>query len=377
MKRKLAIIALLNYFGCVNAETIIRINPTITMNSIKYEENINLETRYEEGNNIKISESDINYVPELFSKLEDFNQSYITREQYTKEIKKYVKNKVTGIEELVETKIVNYTIDVPKTRVVNVNLESTSNEINECTNWLPEENTITFGQEFNQERICTNSVNKIYNYFVEGTKINTQTIKEVINNQTENQTAVGTYLNLVQILSYTGSQATIKRTDGTSCSNTLTGETRRWYRASGDSCKGTLIDINTGLNISYNLDPNKITVIEIEGSANTSYYSYLTTSFFGGLFVTRDGSDFFGTACSNWWTTNCSLAANQPRISVSGFTTSKVYKYIYANGNLSYYIDGVLIKKIPFSTTGGVGGFAIGSNSGSTYFSRISVYENQ
>lgn len=376
-------ITMLNLINYANANHIIKIDQGITQNSLKIIDNgqnsgnDQIEVRYEEINHTKTGETDLNFSPSITNQISDFTQSYITREQYTKERLKYVKNKATGIEILEKTDIINYTNDIAKTRLVNVALVSTSPIVNECTTWLPAENTVPFDQEFTQTRNCNDSVNKVYDYFVDSLKIDTKTIKETINNVVESKQATGSYLNLQTVLSYTGKDASIKRTEGASCSNTLSGDTRRWYRASGDSCKGILTDIATGQNITYNLDPSKTTVIEIEGYTSTSYYSYLTTSFFGGLYITRDGTDFFGSACSNWWTSNCSLAATQPRVAVSGFTTPKTYKFIYSNGKLSYYIEGVLIKKIPFTTPGGVGYFYIGSNSASTYVSRVAVYEHQ
>jgi len=384
LKLNIISLFLLGSINNANANHIIRIEPEIFKNRLNViesqkneNENENEEVRYEEVNHTKISENDINFSPSLYSQYETFTQNYITREQYTKEIQKFVKNKTTGIEELVETKILNYSIDIPKTRLVTVNLVSTSVPVKECGSWLPNENTVDFDVEFTQERTCNDTVNKVYDYLIEGVKVDSKTKKETVDSQIENRLALGTYLNLVTVLSYTGKDASIKRTEGASCSNTLSGDTRRWYRASGDSCKGILTDIVTGNEITYTLNPSKTTVIEIEGYTSTSYYSYLTTSFFGGLYITRDGSDFFGSSCSNWWTSNCSFAAAQPRVAVSGWTTPKTYKFIYSNGKLSYYIEDVLIKKIPFSTTGGTGYFYIGSNSASTYVSRVAVYENQ
>lgn len=382
MKKTIIAITLINliYGINLNAENIMKIDSKITSGSIKVVEGEKIEigeVRFEESNHQKINEQDLNFSPALNTQFENFVQNYITKENYTKEVKKYLKDPETGIESLVDTKIVAYSVEVPKTRNVTVNLVSTSTPVSNCEEWLPKENTVAYGEAFTQNRICSDKTDLTYDYFSNEIKIGTEIKSEFNNEQQETRTGSGSYLNLVTVLSYTGAQSSIRRTEGGGCSTAWIGDTLRWYRASGDSCKAVLTDRTTGTDITYTLNPQKTTVIELQGYASTSYYSYFVTSYFGGLYATRDGSDFFGSACSNWWTTNCSLAAAQPRIGASGYGSLKTYKFIYSKGTLSYYIDDVLLKRIPFTTTGGAGVFAIGANSGYTYVSKVAVYEHQ
>lgn len=382
MKKTIIAILLINliYGSNLNAENILKIDIKITAGSIQVVEGEKIEigeVRFEESNHQKINEQDLNFSPALNTQFENFVQNYITKENYTKEVKKYLKDPETGIESLVDTKIVAYSVEVPKTRDVTVNVVSTSTPVSGCAEWLPLENTVSYGEEFTQNRICSDKTDVTYDYFSNEIKIGTEVKSEFNNPQQKTRTGYGSYLNLVPVLSYTGAQSSIRRTEGAGCSSSRTGNVLRWKGDPGDSCKAVLTDRATGATISYFLDPQKTTVVELHGYASTSYYSYLTTSYLGGLYVTQDGSDFFGLSCSSWWTTNCSLAATQPRISASGYGSPRVYKFIYSKGTLSYYIDGVLLKRIPFTTTGGTGLFNIGSNNASTYVSKVAVYEHQ
>lgn len=382
MKKTIIAITLINliYGSNLNAENILKIDSKITAGSIQVVEGEKIEigeVRFEESNHQKINEQDLNFSPALNTQFENFVQNYITKENYTKEVKKYLKDPETGIESLVDTKIVAYSVEVPKTRNVTVNLVSTSTPVSNCEEWLPKENTVTYGEAFTQNRICSDKTDLTYDYFTNAIKIGTEVKSEYNNEQQETRSSYGTYLNLKNVLSYTGAQSNIRQTEGSGCSRTWVGDTLRWYRDAGDSCKAVLTDRATGADIKYALDPQKTTVVEFHGYASTSYYSYFITSHFGGLYVTRDGSDFFGTSCSNWWSTTCSLAASQPRVSASGYGSLKKYKFIYSKGTLSYYINDVLLKRIPFTTTGGNGVFSIGSNFGYTYVSKVAVYEHQ
>lgn len=373
---KLIIIALMFSIIKLEASVIFILDKNITKGAINYDlSSVEPNVRYEESDNKKISEIDINYTPSLYTQYTTFTQNYITRESYTKEVKKFITNPNTGLEELVETKTVNYNIDIPKSRIVNVNLISTSNPITECDNWLPEPTTVDFGETFTQNRNCKEQRELTYEYQSNDISLGTGTKIEE-NDNYESKTAEGTFLNLISEKTYTGNQLNYRVFKGDGCVSNKSNNIFYLGRGAGGGCEVVLRN-SQNQDILYNLDHTKTTVVEFTVWTSSSIYvSYLLTDSLGGYVVTRDYSKFFGSSACNWSVSHCNVATNQPRTTITGWNTPTNYKMIYNNGFLYIYINNSLIKKSPYSINSSAKALYAGVNSGTIAIQQISIKAN-
>lgn len=373
---KLIIIALMFSIIKLEASVIFILDKNITKGAINYDlSSVEPNVRYEESDNKKISEIDINYTPSLYTQYTTFTQNYITRESYTKEVKKFITNPNTGLEELVETKTVNYNIDIPKSRIVNVNLLSTTNPTTECDNWFPNENTVDFGEVFTQNRNCKEIIELNYEYKSENILLGT-TKKIEENNTNESKNSEGTLLNIVSEKTYTGNNFGYRVFAGNGCSSSKSNNIFYLGRGAGGGCEVVLRD-SSNKDIIYNFDKNKTTIIEYRvWTSNPIYISYLLTDGLGGYVVTRDYSKFFGSSNCSWSTAHCNLSVNQPRTTINSWNTPTNYKLIYSNGKLYIYINDNLIKKADISVTSGNKAIYAGVNTGTIAIEKISIKAN-
>ncbi len=373
---KLIIIALMFSIIKLEASVIFILDKNITKGVINYDlSSVEPNVRYEESDNKKISEIDINYTPSLYTQYTTFTQNYITRESYTKEVKKFITNPNTGLEELVETKTVNYNIDIPKSRIVNVNLISTSNPITECDNWLPEPNTVDFGEIFTQNRNCKEKRELTYEYESNYISLGTSMKIEESDNY-ESKEAEGTFLNLISEKTYTGNDFGYRVFAGDGCSSSKSNNTFYIGRGAGGQCAVVLRANNQ--DIIFNYDNTKTIVIEMTAwISNPVYFGYIITDL-GGLSVSRDATKYFGNKdnCFEWWWRSCNLSSTQPRISVNTWSTPTTYKMIYANGFIYIYVNNNLMKKTPISVASGNKAVYIGINSGTVAVRSLSIKAN-
>lgn len=376
---KLVFINLFLIFN-VNSSTLMRIDSKIVNNiEVIQEENSNHQIIYEESNHIKTNEELINFSPTLESQFESFTQNYTKRDHYTKEVTKITKNKITGEEISVEKYTQPYFVDNTMTRFVDVILKSTQNELLECLDWTPKENTIAFGEYFNQNRECQEKISKNYEYSHNSEILAKHTINTVELKKIESRESEGTLVNFTKELIYNGSDLTYRVFTGNGCWNDAGNGFFYLGRGSGGQCGVVLKDKRTNTDILSNIDANKTTAIEFQVySSNPIYHSYFMTDI-GGFVVARDGTKFLGSnqGCSNWWYSTCSMAASTPRISIFDWNNANnVYKILFHKNNIYLYINNVLYKKSPFIYNGGNTAFYMAANSGWVAIKYFSIKSN-
>ncbi len=367
--KKIMLICALIISDKIYSETIFKLNGN---NSFKVEERFD---SYEFGEWVNINSEINNENPIISNQKNDFLQSYIEIQNQkrdkigVKEINGEIRKTIIGEE--------NRIIEENKERTINVEVTNQNKNERNCSEWIPLASDFNILEKVSQTSTCDYDNELIYTYKFENNILGTYfEIVDVVQN-TKNREIMGT--KAVTIFANNKGSDFVPEGLDSGCTYEYLESILKV--ASGNQC---IFSIKLQNILSYTIDPNKKTVIELYASvyANTGGYSYITdgapsalsdngSNGFGGLVYIAGYPAFFGYPCSNM--SNCPRGATNSRVTINNHTDITRYKFVYQNGMLSYYVNDSLLKTLPKSYKAN-NALDIGVNKGHIHIGEIKIY---
>lgn len=197
--KKIIILTLISLaFNSYGQELIFKTNNKSYKGNLKIEQTLDekdiLFKEIVEKEWVIISENITNFQPEILNQKESFNQNYDKIINQKREVDYIYTNLKTGLDFIKETKIENKQLTENLTRNIIVEkISETNSEHNNCTDWIPDANSMEIDTEFEQSRNC--DINKIetYQYKFDNIVLDTKQIESTVREELR-QNAIGTLI---------------------------------------------------------------------------------------------------------------------------------------------------------------------------------------